>query len=160
MPSFALDASQQFNLIKMQVEPQEAEIKTDPNSLFIHNLDYKLDTQAVYEKFSEFGIVKNWVMPYMHGKAKGYGWISFENEQDAAKAHDSQKDIVLGTRQIFINVSLNFNLNTFQFARKDKHGKTDPSREGQEDHAAQPQDQGDRIHPERGIATGYQNKGY
>ena len=86
-------------------EKSDLEIKQDPNTLFVHNLDYTLDERAIVEKFSEFGRVIGIVLPYMHGKLKGYAWVLLDRPEDARRVLDAQKDIVLGSRPIFINVS-------------------------------------------------------
>jgi RNA recognition motif-containing protein len=92
----------------MQERKSDLEIKQDPNALFVHNLDYSLDERTIVKKFSEFGRVTGIVLPYMHGKLKGYAWVLLDRVEDAQRALDAQKEIVLGSRPIFINVSLRF----------------------------------------------------
>lgn len=89
----------------IQERVSDLEVKQDPNALFVHNLDYSLDERTIVDKFSEFGNVTGIVLPYIHGKIKGYAWILLERVEDAQRAHDAQKEIVLGSRPIFINVS-------------------------------------------------------
>jgi RNA recognition motif-containing protein len=92
----------------MQERKSDLEVKSDPDALFVHNLDYTLDEQIIYDKFSEFGRVAGLVLPFMHGKLKGYAWIVFDRIEDAHRVLEVQKEIVLGSRPIFINVSQNY----------------------------------------------------
>jgi RNA recognition motif-containing protein len=75
-----------YNIINqffMQERKSDLEVKSDPDALFVHNLDYTLDERIIYDKFSEFGRVAGMVLPYMHGKLKGYAWILFDRIEDA-----------------------------------------------------------------------------
>jgi len=39
------------------------------------------------------------------GKPKGYAWVLFERVEDAQRCFESQKDIMIGNRLIYMNVS-------------------------------------------------------
>jgi len=81
----------------------------DPCKLFIAKLDYGLDDKDLEDMFSKFGqIVKNQakiVNDKETGQSRGFGFVTFEREEDAADAvkHMNGKDI--SNRQILVQVA-------------------------------------------------------
>lgn len=56
-------------------------------NLYIKNLDYTVDTKALYQHFKPFGeIVSCRVMENHDGTSKGFGFVAFENGDDAKRA--------------------------------------------------------------------------
>jgi len=56
-------------------------------NVFIKNLDENLDDEKLRQLFAPFGIIKSAViMKDEQGKSKGFGFVNFENPEDAEKA--------------------------------------------------------------------------
>lgn len=56
-------------------------------NLFIKNLAESITQQDLSDKFSVYGsIVSTKLVTYRDGKSKGYGYVQFENEEDAQEA--------------------------------------------------------------------------
>jgi len=61
--------------------------RNNESNLYIKNLDYTIDTKALYMHFKPFGeIVSCRVMENQDGTSKGFGFVAFENGDDAKRA--------------------------------------------------------------------------
>lgn len=55
--------------------------------LFIGNLDWGISSEDLAEIFSEFGVVtESIIIKNERGQSKGFGFVTFENGEDADKA--------------------------------------------------------------------------
>ena len=61
------------------------------NKLYVGNLLYEVDDQALNDLFSPFGTVTSaQIIKYRDtGRSKGFGFVEFENAEDAQKAIDA-----------------------------------------------------------------------
>lgn len=79
----------------------------DNNRLFIGNLPYSIDDQALGDLFAQFGTVvsANVITDKYSGRSKGFGFVEFENVEDAKKAIESLNEKEVEGRQIVVNVA-------------------------------------------------------
>lgn len=76
---------------------------TKIRNLFIKNFADLFDTESFQEYFKRFGpIISAKVMLDPDGKSKGFGFCSFEKYEDAEKAVEECKDLVMEDRKIFV----------------------------------------------------------
>jgi len=69
------------------------------NKLFVGNLPYESTEEELRELFSRFGAVQEVFAP----RQKGYAFVTFENDEDAAKALEGLKDYELKGRKLNID---------------------------------------------------------
>ena len=77
------------------------------NKLFVGNLPWATDDAALNEMFTPFGeITSARVMTdKFTGRSRGFGFVEFANEEDAAKAVAALDGSDLGGRPIVVNVA-------------------------------------------------------
>lgn len=85
-------------------------MQNEKNKLFVNNLSYEIDDQALENIFSEVKDVKVVeakviIDRYNEGRSKGFGFVTLENEQmaEACIAEINGKEV--NGRQIFVNVA-------------------------------------------------------
>lgn len=69
-------------------------------NLYVKNLDPEVTEEGLQEKFSEFGKVTSWVIAKNDdGTSRGFGFVNFENPDDAKKATETLDGTQLGKQQ-------------------------------------------------------------
>lgn len=65
-------------------------MNNNQNKLYVGNLDYSVTTDDLRELFSEVGNVIDAIVitDRATGRSKGFGFVQFDNEEDAKKAMD------------------------------------------------------------------------
>ncbi|HCC23825.1 TPA: RNA-binding protein [Candidatus Falkowbacteria bacterium] len=73
--------------------------------LFIGSLDWGVTSEDLNQSFSEFGAVEDAVviMDKMTGRSKGFGFVTFTNDEDADKAMAELNGKELKGRAIVVN---------------------------------------------------------
>lgn len=73
--------------------------------LYVGNLSYSLDDQSLADAFSEFGNVESAriVTDRESGRSKGFGFVEFSSDEEAATAIQKMNGVELGGRAL--NVS-------------------------------------------------------
>ncbi|XP_011026320.1 PREDICTED: polyadenylate-binding protein 3 [Populus euphratica] len=72
-------------------------------NVFIKNLDTKIDNKALHETFASFGPVLSCkVAVDNNGQSKGYGFIQFENEEDAQSAINRLNGMLVNDREVYV----------------------------------------------------------
>jgi len=72
-------------------------------NIFIKNLDPQFKHKELYDTFSDFGnILSVKVALDKNGQSKGYGFVHFDNAQNAQKAIDALNDKQLGTKRVYV----------------------------------------------------------
>ncbi|MCA9380295.1 RNA-binding protein [Candidatus Dojkabacteria bacterium] len=73
----------------------------EQNKLFVGNVAYATTIETLVALFSEYGEVTESYKP----QAKGFAFITFKNEEDAAKAMEALNGKEVDGREIFVNVA-------------------------------------------------------
>jgi len=80
--------------------------KTRNSNLFVKNLDDQLDSAKLKELFSVFGPITSCVI-MTDGKtppvSRGFGFVCFENPDDATKALNEMNSKIVGAKPIYVN---------------------------------------------------------
>lgn len=72
--------------------------------LFVGSLDWGTSEDELKNVFSQFGEVTDHVILKDHlGRSKGFGFVTFENDEDADKAIAALDGSQLGKRNIVVN---------------------------------------------------------
>jgi len=79
----------------------------DNKRLFVGNLPWKFDDQGLGDLFAQFGTVVSAkvITDRYSGRSKGFGFVEFENEDDAKKAVDGLNEKEIEGRAIVVNVA-------------------------------------------------------
>jgi len=77
------------------------------NKLFIGNLSWAIDSQQLEEIFSAIGEVTDaFVLTDREtGRSRGFGFVTFANEEDAQRAIDEMNEKEVDGRAIVVNVA-------------------------------------------------------
>nr|XP_006218129.1 polyadenylate-binding protein 1-like [Vicugna pacos] len=90
---------------------RETELRAKANifaNVYIKNFGDDVDDKCLKEIFGEFGSVLNMrVMTDESGKSKGFGFVSFENFEDAQKAIEGVNGKVLNGNQLYVGRAQN-----------------------------------------------------
>lgn len=75
-----------------------------PKKLYVGNLSYQIDDQALGAKFSEFGSVASAkvITDRDSGRSKGFGFVEMENDSDADQAIEKLNGYELSGRAISV----------------------------------------------------------
>jgi len=75
--------------------------------IFVGNLPWSATSDQLQEIFSQFGAIKEatLISDRMTGRSKGFGFVEFVNEADAAKAVEAMNGSDLDGRAIIVNIA-------------------------------------------------------
>ncbi len=75
------------------------------SKVYIGNLPWSVDDKKLKELFSEFGEVSEAVVikDKYNGRSKGFGFVTFANEEDAQKAISEMNEKEIDGRAIKVN---------------------------------------------------------
>lgn len=77
---------------------------SEKKNLYIKNLEESITNEVLREKFSQFGQVASAVvMRDKHGNSKGFGFVSFEQSQDAYSALSAMNGSAWGSMVVFVS---------------------------------------------------------
>lgn len=81
--------------------------KTDKRALYVGGLDNQVTEQALYTAFVPFGPIKSVQIPldYRTQRAKGFGFVEFEDEADAKAAIDNMDESELFGRTLRVTIA-------------------------------------------------------
>jgi RNA recognition motif-containing protein len=73
--------------------------------LFIGNIEWGVTEDELKELFGKYGEVEEGIIirDRMSGRSKGYGFITFANEEDADKAMEALNGYELNGRKLAVN---------------------------------------------------------
>ncbi|KAI5077572.1 hypothetical protein GOP47_0007396 [Adiantum capillus-veneris] len=72
-------------------------------NLYVKNIDYDITENELEEKFSEFGKITNLIiMRDENDRPKGFGFVNFDNPEDAKRAVDAMNGAQLGSKILFV----------------------------------------------------------
>ncbi|XP_078153660.1 polyadenylate-binding protein 2-like [Carex rostrata] len=75
----------------------------EKKNLYIKNLEDSITSEALKKKFSKFGeLVSAVVMRDEHGNSKGFGFVSFEQSQDAETALSAMNASTWGSKVVYV----------------------------------------------------------
>ncbi len=79
----------------------------DKKKLFVGNLPWSLNNDSLKELFSQFGEVIEAIviMDNMAGRSKGFGFVTFANEEDAKRAIEEMHEKEVDGRNIIVNTA-------------------------------------------------------
>lgn len=77
------------------------------SKVFVGNLDYNTRREEVQNLFAEIGAVRDVFLPTDRetGRPRGFAFVEFENEADAAKAIERFNNYQLGGRALRVNAA-------------------------------------------------------
>lgn len=77
------------------------------NKLFVGNLPFSFDDAKLGEAFAEFGEVTEAkvITDKFSGRSKGFGFVTFASDDDAAKAAESMNGKDVDGRPLTVNVA-------------------------------------------------------
>jgi RNA recognition motif-containing protein len=77
------------------------------NKLFVGNLSFSVDDAKLGEMFAEFGEVTEAkvITDKFSGRSKGFGFVTFANDDDAAKAAEDMNGKDADGRPLTVNVA-------------------------------------------------------
>lgn len=80
------------------------EMRAHFTNLYVKNLDLEVTQDQFVELFSQFGAVTSAVIQTdEEGKSKGFGFVNFENHEQAAKAVDTLHDTDFNGKKLFVS---------------------------------------------------------
>lgn len=77
------------------------------NKLYVGNLPFTINDGTLAEMFAEFGDVSEAkvITDKFSGRSKGFGFVTFANEEDAAKAIEAMNGKDVEGRPLTVNVA-------------------------------------------------------
>ncbi|THU89533.1 polyadenylate binding protein [Dendrothele bispora CBS 962.96] len=79
------------------------EMKAQYTNLYVKNLDPEMKQEDFEQLFQQFGTVTSALVQVdEEGKSKGFGFVNYENHEEAQKAVDGLHDIELNGRKLFV----------------------------------------------------------
>ncbi|OIP22395.1 RNA-binding protein [bacterium CG_4_10_14_0_2_um_filter_33_32] len=77
------------------------------NKLYVGNLSYDIDNERLSSMFSEYGEIKEAtvIMDRLTNKSKGFGFVTFANDEDADKAVRELDGKEIQGRNLKVNVA-------------------------------------------------------
>lgn len=77
----------------------------DKKKLFVGSLPWSLSSHSLRELFASFGEIVDVVVisDSMSGRSKGFGFVTFATEEDAAKAQKEMNEKDVEGRKIIVN---------------------------------------------------------
>merc|ERR1719199_1104453 len=70
-------------------------------NIYVKNIDVNIDNKALYDTFSLFGnILSCKVASFPDGKSKGYGFVQFETDENAAAAVERVNGMKIGEQVV------------------------------------------------------------
>lgn len=77
------------------------------NKLYVGNLDYKAREEDLRDMFQEFGeiVEVNLITEGDSGRSKGFGFVTFKNDEDAEKAVAAMNEKEVNGRALTVNVA-------------------------------------------------------
>jgi RNA recognition motif-containing protein len=75
------------------------------NKVYVGNLPFSVGSDKLKEIFSEFGEISEAIVisDKFSGRSKGFGFVTFANEDDAKKAVDAMNEKEVDGRKIKVN---------------------------------------------------------
>ncbi|NTU46567.1 RNA-binding protein [Candidatus Roizmanbacteria bacterium] len=77
------------------------------NKLYVGNLPWSMTNDTLREMFSQFGEITDAVVisDRMTGRSKGFGFVTFDNEESAGNAVRAMNEQEVEGRKIIVNVA-------------------------------------------------------
>jgi len=77
-----------------------------PTTLFVANLPYALEDEALLKLFKDHNVSKAHVVMNRNGRSKGFGFVEFENEKDQIAALTASEKLVVDNRDLIVKIAL------------------------------------------------------
>jgi len=79
--------------------------KTGVGNIFIKNLDNGIGHKELYDHFSPYGTILSCKVALNEtGQSKGYGFVHFESEKDAANAIEKVNNTKIGSKDVYVGL--------------------------------------------------------
>ncbi len=81
------------------------DVQVQQNKLFVGNLPWSINTDQLREMFAEAGEISDAIVlsDKFTGRSKGFGFVTFVNDEDAEKAIEMFNDKEVDGRNIIVN---------------------------------------------------------
>lgn len=79
----------------------------DNKKLFVANIPWSVNNEGLKDMFSKFGEIleAEVISDRTSGRSKGFGFVTFQNEEDAKKAIEEMNGKEIEGRKIVVNVA-------------------------------------------------------
>jgi len=75
-------------------------------NVYVKNLDDNVDDEKLQQEFARFGpIISAKVMTDEKGNSKGFGFVSFQNSEDATRAMNEMNGVIFGTKPLYASLA-------------------------------------------------------
>ncbi|KAI0322209.1 hypothetical protein OF83DRAFT_1167735 [Amylostereum chailletii] len=93
-----------YHISRKERQSKMEEMRAQFTNLYVKNLDPEVTQDELVELFSRFGTVTSAVIQADEdGKSKGFGFVNFENHEEAAKAVEALHDQDHNGRKLFVS---------------------------------------------------------
>jgi len=90
---------------KERVTPAKEEVENFTN-VFVKNLSEDVTQERLVVEFSKYGKIVSAALSEENGKSKGFGFVNFEDPEDAQKAVEGLNNQLLGQKVIYVGRAL------------------------------------------------------
>ena len=82
-------------------------MRSDKNKVYVGNLEWSVDNDALKEFFGEAGkvIFANVILDRDTGRSRGFGFVEFETEDEAKEAVSKFNGVALNKRNIVVSIA-------------------------------------------------------
>ncbi|THH20704.1 hypothetical protein EW146_g735 [Bondarzewia mesenterica] len=93
-----------YHISRKERQSKLEEMRSQFTNLYVKNLDLEVTQDEFTELFSKYGTVTSSIVQVDdEGKSKGFGFVNFENHEQAQKAVDALHDTEINGKKLFVS---------------------------------------------------------